>query len=321
MTSEYQRKWEHDMHAKNVQQQIRSHKHNSSFRAMASTVTLTRLFTLLLCFVQPAFATDKANAGQQDHMVNLLSDFSEETALNRDAIGLNMLAAIEQHSPTHILFRQQKLPQLRMWKELASDNNACVYNKINTPERERIAIFSQYPLTIFPPIRLISFTPLPMFDTEAIDFEAIPVSFQMQIGTIEGRSYGENLDRIIKQYPQWFYQRNGTDSASKLVEMLFAGRVDAILEYSQPVEGYFKQFHPERSFHAHAIKDNTAFVYGYIACNRSDKGQDTINKVNDAFKNHAFKQSFLQYHLDYFGDKEAATLTQEISLMFSKFQP
>ena len=309
------------MHANDVQQQTHSHKRNSSFRSMASTVTLARLFTLLLCFVQPAFATDKVNAGQQAHMVNLLSDFSEETALNRDAIGLNMLAAIEQHSPTHILFRQQKLPQLRMWKELAGDDNACVYNKINTPERERIAIFSQYPLTIFPPIRLISFTPLPIFNTDAIDFDTVPASYQMQIGTIEGRSYGENLDEIIKKYPQWFYQRNGTDSASKLVEMLFAGRVDAILEYSQPVEGYFKQFHAEKSFHAQSIKGNTDFVYGYIACNRSDRGQEAINKVNDAFKNHQFQQTYLQHHLNYFGDKEAAALTQEISQMFSKLQP
>jgi len=175
-------------------------------------------------------------------------------------------------------------------------------------------LFSRYPLNIGAPLKLIypATKPLPA----EVDLQGwLATSPRIKIGIVAGRTYGLELDALIKQHSGRFYQLAGEDAHSKLWQMLQKGRLDAVIDYSARITILVES---RESVRTSAIRGEPAFITGYLVCNRSAKGQQLIHFFNTLLQQPALQQQLLASYQQYFSSEEWQQVSADIT---KQFQP
>ncbi len=239
---------------------------------------------------------------------------------DNDNIIIDVWESIMASSQPQLKVDYQQVTMSRSWAELIRLDNACVMNRIITAQRLEIAEFSMYPLSVFPPIRLIILEQNSDSFTSPLSFEQLSADPGIKLGVVKARTYGLELDEELSTYPQQIFTRGGVDSSDKLVEMLLAGRVDGILDYTRSVEDYLIDDNRGVKIRALPIQDIFEPMLGYIACSKTAKGIAIIDAINHSFSTPGFSDSFIELHLNYFGENEAKLLKPTLESIFSYAQ-
>ncbi|MBT1444377.1 transporter substrate-binding domain-containing protein [Shewanella sp. JM162201] len=275
------------------------------FRGAALLIPLlctgTLLFTCTLLFSSTLLAAPL--------VIPILSDYPIDTELTSQTLNGNVLHALERHSGGQFEFKPQVMPQSRAWKYI-EENDACIFNQIKTPERESKASFTKFPVTLYPPIRLIISDGDRRWPT-VFDPQAFNLPPNVQIGTVAGHSYGTRLDAAIAAHPQQFFRRTGTESSFRLNDMLVAGRIDAVLNYAVAVQVYLDEHHPGFKFNALPIKGAEQGVEGFIVCSATDAGRDMAALINGVFAQKAMQADFVRFHQQIYQGSEQSWLGSE----------
>ncbi|QSX36484.1 MULTISPECIES: hypothetical protein [Shewanella] len=278
-----------------------------SFHApVAGIVRITALCTLLASGTAMAEHAYPLQA-------RLIADYTLQNEEESDTLAIHILAALERLSQGKLQFENQFAPQSRAWLELTKTDNSCMFNQIKNAEREQKGIYSRYPMILYPPLRLVQ--------AKTNDAEMQPVDLehfepQGHIGIIRGRSYGVYLDRIIQTHPEWFYVRSSMDATDRQVQMLVAGHLQALLEYSRTVTGYLNRMHSGFEYTAAPIKYVDQSMKGYIVCSKTARGQAIIDEIDKVFELPQMQAAQLRFHLEYFGDAEARLLAPELKALY-----
>lgn len=196
--------------------------------------------------------------------------------------------------------------------ELVQHDGFCSLNKRKTPLRERQLLFSRYPLNIGAPLKLIHpiTKPLPA----EVDLAGwLATSHRIKIGVVAGRSYGSELDALIKQQSARFYQLAGEDAHMKLWQMLQKGRLDALIDYSARIVVLAEA---RDAVATSAIRGEPAFITGYLVCNRSQTGQRLIQFFDSLLQQPALQQQLLASYQQYFSPEEWPQVSAEITKLF-----
>lgn len=245
------------------------------------------------------------------HRVLLLADHPVDKALTQETLTANMLDSLERHSSGELVFAPQIVPQNRSWMML-DQNTACLLNQIKTPEREAKAIYTGFPMTLYPPLRLI----VPASQIANLPKEFDPGAFNLAqgdlIGLVKGRSYGANLDKMFAQGGDHYFIRGGTEPAERLVDMLAAKRIQGLIDYSRSVHIYLDEIQSPFAFSAIPVLNEETPVAGYIACSRTPLGQTIVDTLNAIYASDAMLEDFLKFHRAFFGNEETALLEPEI---------
>ncbi|MDP2559666.1 ABC transporter substrate-binding protein [Psychrobium sp. 1_MG-2023] len=177
-----------------------------------------------------------------------------------------------------ISFDSVRSSHRREWRLLTDLPNVCVYNKVKNSQRELLAEFTQYPITVFPPNRLIVFNakglPYSVSLTDMVN------THKLRVGIVEGRSYGEALDQEIATIKPQLVVLSGYLSAMRLREMFMQGKLDAIIEYSAVLLHDENINIPIEHLSFHQLSNAKEFIYGYIACSKSREGKYAIKLFN-----------------------------------------
>lgn len=193
----------------------------------------------------------------------------------------------------------------RSWALIREQRHACHAGAARTPERERLAYFTNTWL-VPPPqliVRLDRRAALPLDASGAVDLEALLADASLRGVVTQGRSYGTALDAMLGAAPasRQLQSVYGGDYGSNLLPMLIQGRGDYTLDYpntlvafasrpageSQPSsrpagESQPASRSPGDQLAALPIKGASDPVVSGIACPRTPWGQAAIRLIDAA---------------------------------------
>ncbi|WP_193332552.1 ABC transporter substrate-binding protein [Pseudoalteromonas ulvae] len=204
--------------------------------------------------------------------------------------------------------------RLREWRELTNQSNVCLYNKVKTPEREHFGIFTDYPITAFPPNRLAVHSHLPL--PEQLSLPQTMNDFGLTIGAIEGRAYGQHIDQFLLDNHDRIIWISGKDSAKRLRKMLIRKKVDAIIEFTATFSTESEADLAALTFHK--LDEASESIFGYIACARSSVGQQAIDLFNGQLALPSNQKIIIDAHYASFFNQEAQYIAEDIKKKFDQ---
>lgn len=261
---------------------------------------------LIFCLTIMFSGYGVASIGRGSLAMLLLSD-TDNSVYSEGTLVLDVLGLIKQNASSNLEVTHVIATHHRSWQLLKKIPNACILNIIKTPERMKNAIYSKYPFTFYPPVRLIT-TAEHSFSTPFAFAQLGPQYFQ-RIGVVKGRVYTPFLDQEIHTYRQFLFQRGTINATHKLLTMLRKSRVDGFIEYASEVEDFIATKQWDFPIAALPIKGVNQPVTGYIGCAKTDEGQALIDAVDSAYLTPLMHDKFIGLHQYYFGDVEAKLLS------------
>jgi len=125
----------------------------------------------------------------------------------------------------------------RSWQVIAAGQHACTTASARTPEREKQAYFVNTLLA--PPVQLIvrrdKLAALRRNAAGEVDLAKVLAQAQLRGALVEGRSYGDAVDRVLAQRPggkPTVALYPAADFGSQLLAMVGAGRADYTIDYA-----------------------------------------------------------------------------------------
>lgn len=252
---------------------------------------------------------------QEENFIEIVSDnLPQNGQLPTDMVS-SIFMTLYKKIPQPLPFRFIQASRKREWRELEDNNNVCLTNKIKTENREAIAHFAEYPITVFPPNRIvIRHSQNKNIPSKLSLSEAIEV-YRLRIGITEGRSYGDRLDKEIKRLKQSLVVVAGETAEQRLRLMLQNNRIDALIEYSAVILADTNIVDIVDSLTVHSIEEAPNYVYGYIACSKSTLGKKFITQINAAIKKQKNNDYIIAEHAKIFSRQEIpfiASALQEV---------
>ncbi|MBW8845241.1 MAG: hypothetical protein JF607_09735 [Burkholderiales bacterium] len=178
----------------------------------------------------------------------------------------------------------------RSWTLIREGRRACHAGAARTPERERLAYFTD--TWLVPPPQLIvrqdRRAALPLDARGAVDLEALLSDGTLRGVLNQGRSYGAALDALINAQPtgpqvQRVY---GGDYGSNLLAMLMQERADYTLDYPNVLIAQASQPPGEQAgeppLAALPVKGASDPVVSGVACPRTRWGHAAIRLIDAA---------------------------------------
>ena len=172
------------------------------------------------------------------------------------------------------------------YEQLAmAGKNVCKVYYFKTPERERVLYFSR-PATVF----LSNHIVMRRDKAALLGYPARLSLLQLMQDPrfdgsfIEGRSYGNQNDNIIRRFKDRAYLHSNVTSNQNLFEFLYLGRTDYILEFPA-VQAFFEHtlsIQPE--FVNIAIEEAAPYNITYVTCVRNAWGLRVIGRVNQTLR-------------------------------------
>ncbi|WP_285163136.1 hypothetical protein [Shewanella goraebulensis] len=279
-----------------------------SFQRLKTKGLVFYISIIFILLNQPAYAEVRAV---------MLTEVDENIVSISGNEEMEAISLLTEFSDNQLTFEQQQVSMTRGWLELSKQQNSCMFNKIKTPARLDVATFSRYPISIYPPLRLIVLTKNQHIFANQLDLAQLPENTQGEIGVVKDRAYGEYIDNQIAKTPHEFYVRGGVSSSNKLIEMLNAQRVLGIIEYSEVVDAYLRDNDKTLDYISIPIRHVEQAIYGYIACSKGAKGDKVIAEIDHVMSQQSFQEAFIRMHDDFFGEAEKSILIPELETLFN----
>ena len=174
----------------------------------------------------------------------------------------------------------------RSWTLIREQQQACHAGAARTPERERLAYFTN--TWLVPPPQLIvrqdRRAALPLDASGAVDLEALLADGALRGVVNRGRSYGIALDALLGALPAGPQLQivHGGDYGSNLLPMLSQGRADYTLDYPNTLVDIASRAPGDMQLAALPVKGASDPVISGIACPRTPWGLAAIRLIDAA---------------------------------------
>lgn len=244
--------------------------------------------------------------------IEIVSDnLSTPEVSKKDDIGYHIFNKIKQNVLNEIEMSFKQSRREWEWLLLQRNDNVCLYNKIVTAERQQSSKYSKYPIIAFPSNRLI----LHKKDVfpEVVSLKEIIHDAKLQIGYVEGRSYGEVIDRQIEKYKAQMIAISGNFSTDRLREIFSDNKIDGLIGYTLSFKKDLDHTKPSVQISTHQILNTKPFIYGYIACSDSDIGKKAIKFFDEAILKKGVQEYIIAEHLRVFPSVEGKRLIEHLN--------
>jgi len=236
----------------------------------------------------------------------------------QDAVSRVLIFALDQIPATKIKYEFVGLSRAREWQLVKAKQDLCLYNKVKNSEREQHLIFSRFPISVFPPNRLIvaANSGLP----RQVSLRQVINSSQLKIGIANGRSYGNLLDQEIDSMRTAMFVLNGTDVDRRLIEMLATKKLDGIIDFSAAFFSRLSSLggNATQKFSVHRLNSAQESLFGYVGCSNTSSGRAAIGLLDAAFKLPEVYAFMLALYSEQFPPEETPLVIQELESRFKE---
>ena len=156
------------------------------------------------------------------------------------------------------------------------EDNVCFSDLIITPKREKNFTISK-PFSLFLGLRLYSEKPIST--SSSVNLEALLNSNRtLKLGTVSGRSYGNNIDDILSKIKSFQLIKSPVDIET-LFKQFAKKRFDLLIEYPSFKAKNWSQEAKEKLY-SYNIEGADNAILGHMMCSKSEKGQKFVEKFN-----------------------------------------
>jgi len=183
------------------------------------------------------------------------------------------------------------IPFSRTMEEIKVLNLVCFPCFLKNKDREESMYFSK-PFTAFSMqhgivVKSKSIDKIKQYISKenVIDLEKLLNSKIFKLGIANRRSYGNEIDAIIKKYDgeENIYRRSGSNVSEGFLQMMIVDRdIDGTIIYNAKLNNLLKKYNKEikKDFVFLKIKNLPDINYLYMACSKTKDGEVFINKLN-----------------------------------------
>lgn len=244
--------------------------------------------------------------------VQLLVNNSSDTHDGRGDVDLDVIRLLQQLSPPQLQLQPTRLGDARAWRLLQQNPAYCAISKIYTPQRGSFLYYSARPSSVYPPFQWLSYWPK---QARPVDLsQALQQRPELKIGIVAGRSYGEQLDKLIAAYPLNFFQRSGEGAAETLLHMLSKQRLDAIIEFAAMARSHLRTA-PQQPFTVQPIAGQPV-IAGYLVCHKSAQGRAVIRQLDQLMQLPVYRSEVHRLHRSYFSAEDFSMIEPALSAWF-----
>jgi uncharacterized protein (TIGR02285 family) len=200
----------------------------------------------------------------------------------------------------------------RVLFEMQRGENVCNATMIKNPKREALFIFS-LPSIIHPANRIIikqeNFKKFG--NKKELQLRTLLSNTQIKCGIHKGRSYGPQIDEILKESMNNsnIYAGSTSNLSYSCLQMLARGRIDFFIDFISNVN-YLQRIHDiQGKFISIGIKEAPQYVLSHVACSKGETGYQIISKVNKILGEQRVQKKY-QKILESWLDKNSINLIQ-----------
>lgn len=189
----------------------------------------------------------------------------------------------------------------RAEKMLRNEVNACMSNRIKTPQREQFSIFS-LPHDLYLGLqlyRVAQSTPLNENvlnnQGEIINLARLFRYYPEQIlATASGVSYGAAIDQQIKDLNiHNVFIREGSSRITSIANMLLKNRIEYVIYYPQDINAINQG---NIALESYTIAGSPPYFLGHVSCSKTDVGKEIIHKINGILQQAYLSAEFYYVH-------------------------
>ena len=240
----------------------------------------------------------------------------------KEDVAIFLREVLEQISNEKLTFEFEAVNRGRSWALIKSGQRYCTYNQLKNAERESFSVFTQYPVSVYPPIRLIAHLPNSL--PEDVSLDELSTEHKVMIGFDNQRSYGAAIDDYLVKTTWAVYPVTGANSDLRLMGMFLDRRFEGLFEYTGALrtraalelalEVDFNHFS------IHQLKGLSDPLFGYVSCSDSPEGKMVVAAIDRQLESSAFQHKMMSRLENLFPPQEVQMLQQQLLNKFSSLK-
>ena len=196
---------------------------------------------------------------------------------------IDKLLDILQKQFPNIQFESSYYPLTSLKEMRERRPNTCNVSHLRTKDREKVAYFTAF--YIQPPPQLVfrkSDWKEKLYEAKVVSLAQTLTDTKMHGGFSEERSYGANLDPLIKAKAKssQIEMIPGASDSTSVLNMISADKIDYSIEYPEVVEYLLKNKLANGNFALTEVEEQREPVVVHIACSKTDWGRKTILQLD-----------------------------------------
>ncbi|WP_085618235.1 MULTISPECIES: TIGR02285 family protein [unclassified Pseudomonas] len=242
----------------------------------------------LLCGLLPALLLQPASA--KERIFWLVRDLPPFTILEGPEKGQGvidqLLPLLIRQMPEydHSIVRVNRARGIQMLQDLNSFT--CDPTLLWTPERAEYVRFSVPSLGVLSGGLVLrkdsEALVAPYLDGQEVDLHGLLSKAPLKLGVVAERSYGTQIDAILRQLPDSAFSRHyGNDATANLLQMQQLGRLRMVLGYWPEVRYLVEQQGGALAdYRFHPVQGVNRYQFLHVGCSNSELGREAIAHID-----------------------------------------
>jgi uncharacterized protein (TIGR02285 family) len=250
-------------------------------RSLGLVSYLFLLLSLALAFPRPSNAKESVTWME----VNMPPQFIQDGPQVNQGYGDVITAILKEQMPEYEHY-EMVTNVIRHFNRFKQGEQVCTVGLYKTAERESFMHFSMPCMLVLPPVLIIRKDKLATFDGHrSVRLDDILQNKDFIIGLGKDRSYGTDIDTIIKKYPN----RNnllfftGQELTTNFFKMLLLDRIDGLIGTPDEIMFQAEKMGIRDKIATLTIEENQhnyAGWLGSVGCSKTEWGRNTIDTIN-----------------------------------------
>ena len=242
----------------------------------------------LLCGLLPALLLQPASA--KERLFWLVRDLPPFTILEGPEKGQGvidqLLPLLIRQMPEydHSIVRVNRARGIQMLQD--PNSFTCDPTLLWTPERAEYVRFSVPSLGVLSGGLVLrkdsEAMVVPYLDGQEVDLHALLSKTPLKLGVVAERSYGTQIDAILRQLPDTAFSRHyGNDATANLLQMQQLGRLRMVLGYWPEVRYLVEQQGGALAdYRFHPVQGVNRYQFLHVGCSNSELGREAIAHID-----------------------------------------
>ncbi|MCY1448213.1 hypothetical protein D9M71_648680 [compost metagenome] len=122
----------------------------------------------------------------------------------------------------------------------------------------------------------------PYLDGQEVDLHGLLSKTLLKLGVVAERSYGTQIDAILRQLPDTAFSRHyGNEATANLLQMQQLGRLRMVLGYWPEVRYLIEQQGGSLAdYQFHPVQGVNRYQFLHVACSNSELGREAIAHID-----------------------------------------
>jgi len=245
-------------------------------------------YLMLLCGLLPALLLQPANA--RERIFWLVRDLPPFTIFEGPERGQGvidqLLPLLIEQMPEydHSIVRVNRARGIQMLQD--RNSFTCDPTLLWTPERAEYVSFSMPSLGVLSGGLVLrkdsQALVAPYLDGQEVDLHGLLSKAPLKLGVVAERSYGTQIDAILRQLPDTALSRHyGNDATANLLQMQQLGRLGMVLGYWPEVRYLIQQQGgAPADYQFHPVQGVNRYQFFHVGCSDSQLGREAVAHID-----------------------------------------